>query len=392
MYFDLSPKSVTLLIFFSHGIVFSVLLLVKSIQNESKASAWLSLFSFLCSLYISPFMLGYAGWYGQQPYRDVLFYIPFQQLLLLPPVLFFYTKSLLDKSFSFKKVDFIHFVPAIIYFLYSIIIFITDKIIFQEYYFYRDGRDKDLATWYQITGFISLVFYSIKSLNTYRKYKSITFDVVSFADTILFKWIQRFLVALMALLIIRVLFFVLNPEWAQFGNKFWYYLCFCVLFYYISLSGYVNSIQTIIPFQSNLNFNKEIQDSNNSSSEINASTLLDSRELEEGKIKIEMLMSVQKAFQNPTLTLADVSESLTIAPKKISQIINQGFKMNFNDFVNYYRTEEVIKTLQSGKHNIHTLLAIAYDCGFNSKSTFNRSFKKQTGFTPKEYLTKNKNK
>lgn len=66
--------------------------------------------------------------------------------------------------------------------------------------------------------------------------------------------------------------------------------------------------------------------------------------------------------------------------------------MNFNDFVNYYRTEEVIKKLQSGKHNIHTLLAIAYDCGFNSKSTFNRSFKKQTGLTPKEYLIKNKNK
>lgn len=392
MYFDLSPKSVALLIFFAHGIVFSVLLLLKSIQKENKASAWLSLFSFLCSLYISPFMFGYAGWYGTQPYRDVLFYIPFQQLLLFPPVLFFYTKSLLDKSFSFKKADFLHFIPAIFYLIYSIIIFITDKIILQEYYFYADGRDKDLATWYQIAGFISLVFYSIKSLNTYRKYKSITFDVVSFADTILFKWVQRFLIALLALLIIRVLFFVLNPEWAQFGNKFWYYLCFSVLFYYISLSGYVNSIQTIIPFQSNLNFQKEVLDSIDSTSETTVSTMLDSQELEIGKVKIETLMVVEKAFQNPTLTLADVSEKLKISPKKISQIINQGFKMNFNDFVNYYRTKEVIKTLQSGKHNIHTLLAIAYDCGFNSKSTFNRSFKKQTGFAPKEYLIQNKNK
>lgn len=389
MYFDLSPKSVALLVFFAHGIVFSVLLLVKSIQNENKASAWLSLFSILCSLYISPFMFGYAGWYGQQPYRDVLFYIPFQQLLLLPPVLFFYTKSLLDKSFSFKRADFIHFIPAIIYLIYSVIIFITDKIVLQEYYFYADGRDKDLATWYQIAGFISLVFYSIKSLNTYRKYKSITFDVVSFADNILFKWVQRFLIALLILLIIRILFFVLNPEWAQFGNKFWYYLCFSILFYYISLSGYVNSVQTIIPFNSNFNAIEEIEIE---TIETSAANQLNIVELDEWKINLETLMMVDKAFQNPTLTLADVSEKLKISAKKISQVINQGFKMNFNDFVNYYRTEEVIKKLQSGKHNIHTLLAIAYDCGFNSKSTFNRSFKKQTGLTPKEYLIKNKNK
>lgn len=334
-------------------------------------------------------MFGYAGWYGTQPYRDVLFYIPFQQLLLLPPVLFFYTKSLLDKSFSFKRADFIHFIPAVIYLIYSVFIFITDKIVLQEYYFYADGRDKDLATWYQIVGFISLVFYSIKSLNIYRKYKSITFEVVSFADNILFKWVQRFLIALLILLIIRVLFFVLNPEWAQFGNKFWYYLCFSILFYYISISGYVNSVQTIIPFNSNFNVTEEIEPG---AAETSAANQLNVVELDEWKINLETLMLVDKAFQNPTLTLANVSEKLKISAKKISQVINQGFKMNFNDFVNYYRTEEVIKKLQSGKHNIHTLLAIAYDCGFNSKSTFNRSFKKQTGLTPKEYLLKNKNK
>lgn len=318
MYFDLSPKSVALLVFFAHGIVFSLLLLVKAIQNENKASAWLSLFSILCSLYISPFMFGYAGWYGQQPYRDALFYIPFQQLLLLPPVLFFYTKSLLDKSFSFTRADFIHFIPAVIYLIYSIIIFITDKIVLQEYYFYADGRDKDLATWYQIAGFISLVFYSIKSLNTYRKYKSITFDVVSFADNILFKWVQRFLIALLILLIIRILFFILNPEWAQFGNKFWYYLYFSILFYYISLSGYVNSVQTIIPFNSNFNAIEEIEIE---TIETSAANQLNIVELDEWKINLETLMMVDKAFQNPTLTLADVSEKLKISPKKYLKLL-----------------------------------------------------------------------
>jgi nitrate reductase gamma subunit len=62
MLFSFSFKSSILLIFFLHGIVFSTLLLIKGLQNENKSSLWLSLFTILCSLYIAPFMFGYAGW------------------------------------------------------------------------------------------------------------------------------------------------------------------------------------------------------------------------------------------------------------------------------------------------------------------------------------------
>ena len=62
--------------------------------------------------------------------------------------------------------------------------------------------------------------------------------------------------------------------------------------------------------------------------------------------------------------------------------------MNFNDFINTYRVEEVKKAFDNGEHKKTTLLGIAYDCGFNSKATFNRAFKKNAGFSPKEYLEK----
>jgi AraC-like DNA-binding protein len=63
--------------------------------------------------------------------------------------------------------------------------------------------------------------------------------------------------------------------------------------------------------------------------------------------------------------------------------------MNFNDFVNKKRVHAVIEKLEAGKHTIHTLLGIAFECGFNSKSTFNRAFKRHTMLSPKEYIKKN---
>jgi AraC-like DNA-binding protein len=62
--------------------------------------------------------------------------------------------------------------------------------------------------------------------------------------------------------------------------------------------------------------------------------------------------------------------------------------MNFNDYINHHRVESVKKAFTNGEHKTTTLLGIAYDCGFNSKATFNRAFKKNTGLSPKEYIAK----
>ena len=71
-----------------------------------------------------------------------------------------------------------------------------------------------------------------------------------------------------------------------------------------------------------------------------------------------------------------------------SQIINENLNKNFFDFVNDYRINEVKKCLSDSKFSHYTLLAIAYECGFNSKSSFNSLFKIKTGLTPSEYQKK----
>ncbi|MHA7058768.1 helix-turn-helix domain-containing protein [Aquimarina sp. M1] len=382
MLFNFGPKSSILLIFFCQGIVFSLLLLQKGIKNSSISSTWLSLFIFLGCLYIAPFMLGYANWYSQKTYREILFFIPFQQLFLIGPVLYIYTQSLLNQSFRFSRNQWIHFVPAFLYLLYSLIIFITDKLVLSEYYFYADGRDKDFDLWYQVAGWISMVFYLIVSLCYYTKYKKTAFETVSFANSVLFRWIQHFFLAFLALLILRILYFVLNPEWGEFGSKFWYYVCFAILFYFIALSGYSNTVKSSVPIQ------KAKPETSLQSSKKQTRVQPPKENLEGIKARLEKRILLNKLYQNPTLTLSDVALEMDTHPKAISNLINQGFQMNFNDFVNHYRIEAVIEKMKSGEQNTKTLLGIALECGFNSKATFNRAFKKHTSYTPKEFLLK----
>ena len=318
MLFDFNSKSSLLFVFFLHGLIFSVLLLVKGIQSNDKPSYWLSLFTFLCTLYISPFMLGYAGWYTENPYRDILFYTPFQQLLLLPPILYFYCKSLFDRTFTFRKVDYFHFLPAVLYLLYSLLIFLMDKVILKEVFFYEDGRDKDFIFEYQLAGFVSLVLYLILSLKSYKTYRKITYDTISYADSITFKWAQRFLIAFLGLLIFRGLFFILNPEWAEFGRKFWYYLVFSILFYYISLSGYLNSIRSVTSFLEASTDQKRILPPTESSN----SEKVEIQDLEIWKEKIDRLMRIERIYENPELSIFEISQKLDTHSKKISQVIN----------------------------------------------------------------------
>ncbi|MER0440143.1 AraC family transcriptional regulator [Emticicia sp. W12TSBA100-4] len=393
MFFSFSPKSSILLIFFFHGIVFSILLFIKGLQTTNKSSLWLGLFTLLSSLYIAPFMFGYAGWYSKEIYRNILFYTPFQQLFLLAPILYFYFKTLLDKSFSFSAKDYIHFLPATLYLIYSIVVFLTDKVILKEYYFYADGKDKDFSIWYQIIGLLSLTYYLIQSLKTYNEYKTITYNVVSFADSVMFRWAKRFLITFLLLIAIRIVFFIANPEWDEFGKKFWYYVCFSLLFYYVSISGYTNSVLSTTSFKDspksfendlNLSADETTSDKNTFKAEI--------ADLDIWKEKIESLMLIDKMYENPELVISDLSNRLGTHSKKISQVINEGFGMNFNDFVNHYRTNALIAKIEEGEHNIQTLLGLALDCGFNSKSTFNRAFKRATNVSPKQFIEKNYSK
>lgn len=102
--------------------------------------------------------------------------------------------------------------------------------------------------------------------------------------------------------------------------------------------------------------------------------------------ELRNLLDTQKPYTDPELTLTDLARLLTVHPNVLSQVINSREGKTFYDMVNERRTEEFIHRLSLPQRQQYTLMAIAYDCGFNSKASFNRNFKKHTGLTPSEYL------
>jgi AraC-like DNA-binding protein len=101
--------------------------------------------------------------------------------------------------------------------------------------------------------------------------------------------------------------------------------------------------------------------------------------------RMETLMKEEKLYQEPELTLADLAKKLQTNSSVLSRVINQCFMLNFNDYINKYRVEDVIAKMSDPKFRNQTLLSIAFDAGFNSKSTFNRAFLKFKETTPRYY-------
>ncbi len=407
MLFDFNRFSSLLLIFFVHGLVYSLLLYRKGVINETRSDKWLSLFLLLCIFYITPWMIGFAGWYDTQPYRDILFYVPFQHLYFIGPVIFFYVQSLLNPSFGFRKKEWLHLLPGILYLLFSIVMFVTDKLVLKKYYFLANGADPDFDTWYQMTGFISMLLYFFLSLRYYSLYKKLMVQVISYADVVMFRWIKNFLLAFLLMLIVRIGFDIRNfIIGSTYESSWWYFLAFALIFYYIAITGYANSIETKIAFQPNLlayrpalllnynSSNKNIDTETEEAEVINIESVSPAgesgttEEVKGWKEKLSYLMQSGKAYEDPELSLAQVAKQLQSNPAFISRMVNQGFGINFNDFVNQFRIGVVKEMLNKGEHKKQTLLGIAFECGFNSKATFNRAFKKATGLSPKDWIDK----
>ena len=399
MLFQFGFYSSLLLITFSQGMLYSLLLLRKAIVTPNQSDYWLSAFIFLCSFYVAPWMLGFAGWYDNQPYRDFMFYMPFHQLYLFGPLIYCYTQSLLNPNFKVSKTDLWHFLPATIYLLFSFGIWIYDQFFYNGYYFYADGIDKDFDSWYQYSGFVSMAFYLLLSIRYYNIYRRFIFQVTSYAESILFRWIRTYLVSFLVLILIPASFDIIGffvPEVNSYRGSWWFFLAFSIVMYYIAITAYANPVISKIHFRFSVfdakpvvllsSHDDIITEDFIEVAEENADATNDA-EIEAWKIKIEKLMQTNELYKNPEFTLTDLAKMLGTNASVISKAVNQGFGLNFNDFVNQYRTQAVIECLQHGEQKKTTLLGIAYDCGFNSKATFNRAFKKQTGRSPKDYIT-----
>lgn len=116
------------------------------------------------------------------------------------------------------------------------------------------------------------------------------------------------------------------------------------------------------------------------------SALIDVETAQELTQKLLTFVTEEEPYLNPAVTLRSLAAQVGVQPNQLSWLLNEYVGKNFNTFINQYRVE-AFKRLATDPANAHiSLIGLAYESGFNSKTVFNTYFKKETGMTPKAYL------
>lgn len=403
MLFEFNVYSSLLLVFFVHITVYAIMLWRRGLQQDSSADKLLGSFLMLAALYVVPWMTGFAGWYNNQPYRDILFYTPFILGLFIGPVLFLYVKALTNFNYTITKNDRLHFIPGLLYLLWCAVVVIVDKLVLKRYYLMDGETDPDFDTWYQWLQKISTIVYLVMSVLYYRKYKQYVFFESSFTEVASFKWLRYFLIAFMLLTALPLVTELISliPALQKVNGyitSWYYFLAFAVVVYYIAINGY-NAAN--IPLH-RLHFKPDLllqyqpvkllqapELTEDAVYEVVNTPKQEDAVLDAWKKKVTAIVEQEQLYTEPELTLTVLAKKIQTNTSVLSRVINQGFNTSFNDFVNEYRVNAVKEKLKAGEQQTQTLLGIAFDCGFNSKATFNRAFKKATELSPKEWIERN---
>jgi AraC-like DNA-binding protein len=245
--------------------------------------------------------------------------------------------------------------------------------------------DLDKNNWSWLITYTSFFYYLFITIRSFISYQHYIKENFSSTEEIRFNWLRNVLYAISAGVIIIFLFNVI-AQFKTYGNNSyifdWYaYLFLGFITYYLSIAGYFTQSRLL----QKLHFIEKQTEPIEEEKQLPAGKET-FPELNDWKEKLLEYMDNKKPYLEPELSLADLAKQLETNTSVLSKVINDGTGRNFNDFINSYRVQDVIIKLKTGEQQTQTLLGIAYDCGFNSKATFNRAFKKITNKTPKEYI------
>jgi len=165
-------------------------------------------------------------------------------------------------------------------------------------------------------------------------------------------------------------------------------IAFCINGLFLSLSAFIILIGYFGLKQKGIFISYVLEEPNKPIAEKKvkyAASRLKDADLKKCFHKIDNYFEAKKPYLDPDLTLPKLAESLNVPTHHLSQVVNEMHGRNFFDFINQFRVEEVKRKIQDTNFQNYSLLGIALESGFNSKSAFNRVFKKITGFTPSEY-------
>lgn len=315
-------------------------------------------------------------------YPKIMFTFEGIQLIIFP-LYFLYAKYLTERSENYSKKDWIHFLPFIIYKIFLIpFYFFSQQDIF---HFLNSTLISDHPLQYIVFNWV-LIFqgfiYLLLSIKRAKNRDEFINEHFSSNYKIKLDWLQNASYLGIATTIVftaeNILLLTSNSISDLFG------ISSVAAGLYIYAIGYLGLSRSGVFTELVTVETKELEKENISNDKYEKSGL-NKEKSDEYYQKLILLMEEEKIFKQNKLTLSELAEMISISSHNLSEVINTKTEMNFFDFINQYRIGEVKREIIKPENDNLTLLAIAMDAGFNSKSSFNTLFKKSVGLTPSKY-------
>ncbi|MEM9895085.1 MAG: helix-turn-helix domain-containing protein [Bacteroidota bacterium] len=337
-------------------------------KENREANRYLGFLSILLATWLVDTLFRVTGIYGERP---DLYFLPIYFSFGFGPLILFYTRSLTEQSHKLELKELVHFIPMLLQ--CSLYVFLQT----QTYNYRRDfWLEVHKPYTYNIElalSFISLGVYLIFSRNHLILYKGNIENSFSNTHAIALKWLNRFHL---------VLFFVSFFWMLETATRSIFDFYAATPFSAITIGVVILLIAVDALLQQNLSSVKA--DFQLTAGKPESITLSEEERL--SLAEIQKGMETNKYYLQPELSLKDFSKKLHKPTKEVSKLINMGLKKSFIEFVNQYRIDHFKELIKANSAKRYSLLGIAYESGFNSKSTFHRVFRQQEGMSPMDYV------
>ena len=347
------------------------LLLAHSRKVNIMANIYLGVFVITLGLAMLEIPLFYQKFYVKYPNLfEMIGLIRFLTAPLLYISILYFTS--LHKKFEKKNLG--HFLPFLIFLLFRFPFFITGKNI---EFSYAVGRVVFFIL--QTALPLQALIYWYLSFRKLQKHMKRIRQFSSSIEEINLSWLKYFLLVLMLIVMAWFNLIFCDLKNVTQLTPFLYLLCIFFLAYF--------SLQQKEVFDFSKSELNELSAIKTDKKE-NPKRVSENR-LNELDKKLQELINLDKVYLENDLSLPKLAKKLNASCNETSFVINELYRDNFYSFINKYRIEEAKTLLLSEKYNQLNILGIAYESGFNSKTTFNTTFKKQTGVSPTEFAKSN---
>ncbi|SHN01822.1 ABC transporter permease [Mucilaginibacter sp. OK098] len=297
-------------------------------------------------------------------------WLPLQFSLTLGPLIYFYVLKITRPEYKLRWKDLLHFSPLLLQ--QGILVLEIKESIRTGAATYDTLTFQQLSPVLHLAAFISVITYLYWSFKLIERfYQQLKFNNVSDRYRYELRWLHNLLIGFGLLWLLWVPFVAVSYFYYhnQLGIHAYYplYLLLAIMMIWIAASAFLKqevSMSPILP-----SFLK----------------LSPPAELKQKGIWLKKIVKTNLYYQNPELCLSALAEKLELGPHELSRIINTVLKKSFNDFINEFRVADIVRKMQDPAYDHITLLGIAFESGFNSKTTYNRTFKQITGKSPAEY-------